>query len=81
MDDLETNIKEHLEGLPVQIGRCRPPIDLDAPDAVERVINQSSQECNGPLVIKSHGECGHVRNEVDLLDVIEWVKANMPELL
>ena len=33
------------------------------------------------LVVKSYNEGGYHCTEVDLLDVIEWVKENMPYLL
>jgi len=33
------------------------------------------------LVVKSYNEGGYNCTEVDLLDIIDWVKANMPELL
>jgi hypothetical protein len=32
-------------------------------------------------VIVAYNECGYNRTQVDLIDVIEWVKENYPELL
>lgn len=35
----------------------------------------------GRLIISARNEGGYNGTHVDLLDVIDWVKANMPELL
>jgi lactam utilization protein B len=35
----------------------------------------------GRLVIRAYNKAGYNSTEVDLVQVIEWVKANMPELL
>lgn len=35
----------------------------------------------GRLIIKSSSEGGYSGTEVDLLDVIDWVRENKPELL
>ena len=36
---------------------------------------------NERLVICAYAEAGYVATRVDLLDVIAWVRKNMPELL
>ena len=35
----------------------------------------------GRLVIKALNECGHNSTEVDLVELLEWIKQNRPELL
>ena len=35
----------------------------------------------GRLVINAKNEAGYNSTEVDLLQLIEWIKANMPELI
>jgi len=39
------------------------------------------KEKDGRLVIEALNEGGHNGTEVDLVDVIEWVKMNKPDLL
>jgi len=36
---------------------------------------------NGRLAIQAHNECRNNVTQVDLLDTIEWVRINRPELL
>lgn len=38
-------------------------------------------ELNGRLVIEALNEDGHNGTEVDLTDVINWIKSNRPDLL
>jgi hypothetical protein len=49
--------------------------------AEEMPVKILTDEDNGRLVIQALNECGHNLTLVDLIDVIEWVKVNMPELL
>ena len=36
---------------------------------------------NGRWIIKAWNECGDNYTEVDLQDVIDWAKVNLPEML
>lgn len=36
---------------------------------------------NGRLVISADNEAGHNRTDVDLLDLLDWVRCNLPELV
>jgi hypothetical protein len=65
---MNTDIREYGEGKVVEI------IEHDG-------YYYNRPETKGRLVIIALNEGGHNSTEVDLLDVIEWVKKNKPELL
>lgn len=62
-------IREYREGYDVEI----------VPVSDSKIGN--NPELMGRPVILALNECGHNCVEVDLLDVIEWIKENKPELL
>lgn len=39
-------------------------------------MDVSLRTTNGRLVIEARNECGHNSTEVDLLDLLDWLKAN-----
>lgn len=65
---MKTEIREYSEGYPVEIEQItkHPTIELKGV---------------GRWIIDAQNEGGHNGTEVDLLDVIDWVKQNKPELL
>ena len=44
-------------------------------------VEIDTNEENGRLTITAFNQCGYDATSVDLLDVLDWVKANKPELL
>lgn len=71
-NERKTNIREYAEEMDVTIGDWQK-------------MDENKREPTGVgevrLVINALNEGGYNGTEVDLLDVIEWVRANMPELL
>lgn len=62
-------IREYREGYDVEI----------VPVSDYKIVN--NPELTGRPVILALNECGYNCVEVDLLDVIDWVKEHRPELL
>lgn len=62
-------IREYAEKLSVKIKKIDKYLVKENPDSKNR------------LVIHAKNEGGYNCTEVDLLDVIQWVKENKPELL
>lgn len=68
-NERETNIREYAEEMKVTIA------DWQAIDNDSKPIGEKR------LVITALNEGGYNGTDVDLIDVVEWVKINMPELL
>ena len=49
--------------------------------AEEMPVRISVSAESGRLVIEADNEAGHNGTEVDLVDVLDWVRANRPDLL
>jgi hypothetical protein len=66
-------VTEYGEKLPVSLMRTEGVAEYGVPR--ERWIGR------GNLVIYAENEAGHGSTEVDLVQLIEWLRANHPELL
>ena len=66
-------VTEYCEGMPVELikttGAYTPETEMD------------EWPGHGRMVIKAKNEGGHNSTEVDLLELITWIKANHPELI
>lgn len=70
--EYETNIAEYAEEEPVKI------IKREVNYCCETYLARNGTE---RIVIQALNEGGYNRTLVDLIDVLSWVKKNMPELL
>lgn len=76
--NMNTNIKEYNEGYGVEIiEHDGDPVGIWGPDPTKL----EHPERKGRLVIGALNEGGYNSTQVDLLDVIAWVKENRPDLL
>lgn len=74
MKDIEMKgVQEYAEGMPVYLTKT---------DGIYAYgVNKENWKGNGRLVIKAFNEAGCNITEVDLIQLIEWVKENKPEIL
>ena len=56
-------------------------VKTDIREYCEKLSVHVAEADNGRFVIEAWNEAGHNGVEVDLLDVLEWVRVNRPELL
>jgi len=70
---LMDGVAEYAEGYGVRLVQTRGAYDFDKPEHEWRG--------HGRLVIKSWNEGGHNSTEVDLLQLLEWVRTNRPDLM
>lgn len=76
---MKTDIKEYAEEMEVEIYQ----LDPEEGERCKHVTSDSTYKAhiNKRFVIRALNESGYNKTEVDLIDVINYVKTNMPELL
>ena len=75
---MKTNINEYAEEMPVEIVELKPKDG----ESFKNVISDNNYKAhsNKRFVIRALNEGGCNITEVDLVDTLDFVKANMPDL-
>ena len=60
-------IREYGDGSPIEL-------DTELPSRYNQLTEQR-------IIVRAYNECGHCCTEIDLLDLIAWIKKNKPNLL
>ncbi len=76
---MKTNIHEYCEEMEVEIVKLLPEDGVRHRKTMNERSYQGHTEAR--WVVKAQNEGGYNHTRVDLIDVIEWVKINKPELL
>lgn len=76
---MKTDINEYAEEMGVEICQLSP----EDGELFKSVISDITYKAHidERFVIRAWNEAGHNQTEVDLIDVLNYVKTNMPELL
>ena len=75
---METNIREYCEEYPVEIKQLK---ESDEKDLLDKDSLYYEACMDGRYVIVAVNEGGYNSTEVDLVDLLHYVKNNLPELL
>ncbi len=66
-------VTEYCENIPVYL--------TDTTGIYEYLVDKSEWAGNGRLVIKAINEGGYNSTQIDVLELIQWLKDNRPDLL
>jgi len=73
---METEIREYNEEMEVEVGFLKLDESIKPYESGRDILRKT-----GRWIIMAKNEEGRNYTEVDLLDLIDWVKKNKPELL